>query len=1081
LVSLTTSCLAEIDQTGERPMSQPSADQNLLFGIIALQMDFITRDALIAAMHAWVLEKAKSLGDILAEQGVLALDERQLLEALVRKHLERHGEDAGRSLSALSPVGWIRLDLEPIADLDLAQSLTRVAEPVTPTEADVTKSFAGSLASQPGQRFRILRPHARGGLGEVHVARDEELNREVALKQIQPTYADHPESRARFLQEAEVTGGLEHPGVVPVYGLGHFDDGRPFYAMRFIRGDSLKEAIGQFHRDDGPGRDTRERSLAQRRLLGRFIDVCNAVAYAHSRGVLHRDLKPGNIMLGPYGETLVVDWGLAKTIGKRQSSSPSRDEATLRPSSGSGYEPTRMGSVVGTPAYMSPEQAEGRLDDLGPASDVYSLGATLYCLLTGRAPIEGSDAAEIMEKARGGKIVSPREIKPLAPRALEAVCLKAMARLPEQRYASPEELAGDIESWLADEPVSAAPDPWWTRLRRWTRRHKTLVAGGAAMIATALLALAGGFVAVSIQKRETERHRVRAEANFRKASDAVERLLTRVGNERLKDVPLMESLRGELLEDALQFQRGFLADRGDDPDVLLGVARVARLAADLQVQLNRLDQAEQSCRQALGIVDELVARAPHNVKYRRERGWALDVLGLILATLDRTEEAEAAYRKAIDLGATVLAEGAASVEDRWRLAVCLDHIGVLLRGAGRWDEAEQFLNRGRGICETNPRGGPVEPRIRRELAAILGHLGLVLTDRGRRAEALENYARAVLVQKAVIAEAPGSSADRELLIVILGNQANELALDGQAAAAERALVEAREASLRLKNDYPAIARFQELAATVLNNLANGLRRNPARDDETRALLNQAISIQEGLVAMAPGVPNFRSKLAQMYDSLGIFLRARNALGEADTVFRKELALQSRLALEQPQVVDYRFGHGQVLHNLGDLLRERGHPAEGLPLEREAVRQLEGLYRPNVKNPHYRVAYSYACWTLASMLVDLKDHRAAALAVAEYLGIEPNGFEESFESVGFLCRCAELCRNDPGVPEKERAALARTYADRAMDALRTAVKNGFRDTKVLQSAVTYELLRSRDDFRQVVREIEILAQPTGKPP
>jgi hypothetical protein len=233
--------------------------------------------------------------------------------------------------------------------------------------------------------------------------------------------------------------------------------------------------------------------------------------------------------------------------------------------------------------------------------------------------------------------------------------------------------------------------------------------------------------------------------------------------------------------------------------------------------------------------------------------------------------------------------------------------------------------------------------------------------------------------------------------------------------------------------------------------------------------------------MAPGVPNFRSKLAQMYDSFGIFLRARNALGEAETVFRKELALQSRLALEQPQVVDYRFGHGQVLHNLGDLLRERGHPAEGLPLEREAVRQLEGLYRPNVKNPHYRVAYSYACWTLASMLVDLKDHRAAALAVAEYLGIEPNGFEESFESVGFLCRCAELCRNDPGAPEKERAALARTYADRAMDALRTAVKNGFRDSKVLQTAAAYEPLRSRDDFRQAVREIEALAQPTRKPP
>jgi eukaryotic-like serine/threonine-protein kinase len=1061
-------------------MAQPGADRNLLFGILALQMDFISRDALIAAMNAWLLEKAKSLGDILAEQGVLAEDERQLLEALVGKHLERHGEDAGRSLSALSPVGWIRHDLESIADLDLAHGLARLAEPVTPTDPDLAKTFAGSLTSQPGQRFRILRPHARGGLGEVHVARDEELNRDVALKQIQAAYADHPESRARFLMEAEVTGGLEHPGVVPVYGLGHFDDGRPFYAMRFIRGDSLKDAIGQFHRDDGPGRDPGERSLALRRLLGRFIDVCNAVAYAHSRGVLHRDLKPGNIMLGSYGETLVVDWGLAKLIAKRESSSPGRDEATLRPSSGSGYEPTRMGSAIGTPAYMSPEQAEGRLDDLGPVSDVYSLGATLYCLLTGRAPIEDSDPAAMVEKARQGKIVPPREIKPLTPRALEAVCLKAMARLPEQRYSSPEQLAGDLESWLADEPVSAAPDPWWTRLRRWTRRHKTLVAGGAAMIATALLALAGGFVAVSIQKRETERHRVRAEANFRKAGDAVERLLTRVGNDRLKDIPLMESLRGELLEDALQFQRGFLTEHGDDPEVLLSVARVARLAADLQVQLNRLDQAEQSCRQALGIVDELLARAPRDLRYRRECASILDMLGLILATLDRTDEAEAAYRKAIDVGVSALTEDPASGEDRWRMAVCLDHIGVLLRGAGRLEEAEHFLFRGRKVCEDYPQSGRDDPRVRRELAAILGHLSLVLTDRGRRSEALETYTRAVQVQKALAAAAPSSSMDRELLIVLLGNQANAMALDGQAAA-ERTLVEAREAALRLKNDYPAIARYQELAATVLTNLANGLRSNPARDDETRALLNQAISIQEGLVAMAPAVPSFRSKLAQMCDSFGNFLRIRKALDEAETVYRKELALQSRLAAEQPQVVDYRFGHGQVLHNLGDLLRERGHPQEGLPLEREAVRQLEGLYRSNVKNPHYRPAFSYAYWTLVSILIDLKDHRGAAQAVAEYLRIEPNGFEESFESVGFLCICAQLGRDDPAVPATDREALARTYADRAMDALRTAVRNGFRDAKLLQTAATYEPLRSRDDFRRLVREIQAMPKTTGTSP
>jgi len=224
----------------------------------------------------------------------------------------------------------------------------------------------------------------------VFVANGQELNREVALKEIQSQFADDTDSRSRFVLEAEVTGGLEHPGIVPVFGLGQYDDGRPYYAIRFIKGDSLKDAITAFHNNNNDQCES-ERSLQLRQLLGRFIDVCQAISYAHSRGVLHRDLKPGNIMLGKYGETFVVDWGLAKVAGRNESASATDREQTLQPQSGSGVAATMMGSAIGTPAYMPIEQAVGRLNELGPASDVYRLGATLYHLLTGDSPFKGKD------------------------------------------------------------------------------------------------------------------------------------------------------------------------------------------------------------------------------------------------------------------------------------------------------------------------------------------------------------------------------------------------------------------------------------------------------------------------------------------------------------------------------------------------------------------------------------------------------------------------------------------------------------------------------------------------------------------
>jgi WD40 repeat protein/tRNA A-37 threonylcarbamoyl transferase component Bud32 len=499
---------------------RPAADRTLLFGILALQMGLIDRDQLITALRTWVFDKTRPLGQILVEQQALRPDEQAALEPLVQKHLERHDGGADKGLAALPIPAHLSQELHFLGDDDLEASLARAATiPGRATAHLVNREPTAGPPAASGPRFRILRPHAKGGLGQVYLAHDEELHREVALKEIQGKFTDDARSRARFVFEAEVTGGLEHPGIVPVYGLGQYADGRPYYAMRFIQGQTLKDAIGGLH-GERPGRDPAEQARALRGLLGRFVAVCNAVAYAHSRGVLHRDLKPANVLLGKFGETLVVDWGLAKVLGRESDDGPGggRDEPSLRPRLADSAA-TQLGTTLGTPAFMSPEQAAGRLDRLGPASDVYGLGATLYALLTGRVPVGGSDVAEILRRVQEGDWRPPRQVKPDVPPPLDAVCRKAMALRPEDRYGSALELAADVERWLAGEPVAAWPEPWGVRGRRWLGRHRTLVTSAAAVAVVALLGAAAGVVLLAAANKQASDARSLAEQKENEARD----------------------------------------------------------------------------------------------------------------------------------------------------------------------------------------------------------------------------------------------------------------------------------------------------------------------------------------------------------------------------------------------------------------------------------------------------------------------------------------------------------------------------------------------------------------------------------
>ena len=442
------------------------AEDHLLFGLIALQVGLVDQAQLVAAFQAWARDKSRPLADYLSQQGSLDADGRAAVEAMAAVHVKKHGGDAEQSLAAIPAGCTAREQLASLGDPEVTVTIARFASDWPERPAGQTTSHMVGTATSDGQRFRILRPHAHGGLGAVFVALDAELHREVALKRILDSHADDPDSRHRFVMEAEITGGLEHPGIVPVYGLGNYADGRPYYAMRFIRGESLKEAIEQFHADQGLKKDHGRRALELRKLLRRFIDVCNAIDYAHSRGVLHRDLKPSNVVLGTHGETLVVDWGLAKPLF-RVDPGTRLDERTLVPSSSSGSSETLPGSALGTPGYMCPEQARGDLARLAPRSDVYSLGATLYCLLTGRPPFDGDDVQQVLSKVKWGEFAGPRRLNRWIDPALEAICLKAMSFMPEDRYQSSRALADDIERWTAGQPVTAWDEPFHRRVRRW--------------------------------------------------------------------------------------------------------------------------------------------------------------------------------------------------------------------------------------------------------------------------------------------------------------------------------------------------------------------------------------------------------------------------------------------------------------------------------------------------------------------------------------------------------------------------------------------------------------------------------------
>ena len=492
----------------------PAPDhQDLLLCSLVRERQLLTDGQLEAAVGQWVKSPQRPLLDVVVACGNLTDAQRVDLEAAVERGPAAH---VSNSQFNDLPSMVKRLLMPHVSDVTLASESAFDTRPHQPTRRPPIAAAPAMLT--PGERFDIQQIHAQGGLGVVFLARDQEIDRTVALKQIKSQWADDEDSRARFLLEARITGRLEHPGIVPIYALGADATGRPYYAMRLIRGESLLEVLQRFHSPRGASADPRGRTPEVRKLLRRFVDVCNAVDYAHSKGVIHRDLKPSNIMVGKYGETLVVDWGLAKVIGSDEDVALTT-RMVRKPDAEGGDTGTRIGATIGTPAYMSPEQAAGRNDELGPATDVYSLGATLYHLLTGALPHNVDDDIGVaFAKLEHGRIAPPIARAEWLPKPLSSICVKALAAKPENRYASARALSDDIERWLNDEPVRAHADNLLERAYRWTRNHRTLATSllvGYLVAAAAVVIGVIGWNHIKTQRLQEERTEMMAPSSQR--------------------------------------------------------------------------------------------------------------------------------------------------------------------------------------------------------------------------------------------------------------------------------------------------------------------------------------------------------------------------------------------------------------------------------------------------------------------------------------------------------------------------------------------------------------------------------------
>lgn len=712
-----------------------------------------------------------------------------------------------------------------------------LARPAGPPPASPAMSMppTAGAARAPARRFGnydLVDTIAKGGMGIVYKAKHIKLNRIVALKMIlSGKFADDFEVQ-RFYLEAEAAAKLRHPNIVGIHDIGECE-GQHYFSMDYIEGKSLADLL-------------KDQALAPKHAAQLLQTIAAAMHYAHTEGVVHRDLKPSNVLLDAAGMPLITDFGLAKQVQ----------------GGGGKSEMTMAGTVVGTPSYMPPEQAAGRIEQVNVISDVYSLGAILYELLSGRPPFRGAGVMETLKQVLENEPVALRVLSPAIPRDLETICHKCLQKEPEKRYPTAKELADELGRFLRGEPILAQPISPLARGWRWCKRNPVVATTSAAALLSLFLALGAstvGYVQVSAALTESEESR-------RQAMEAVDDLFTQVSENTLLNKPGLQPLRKELLGRALSYYQRFLEQRKGDPRVQDELASAHFRIGLITEAIESTDQALPLYETARAMQEKLVNATPNQPARLEAYGNTLNALGTALATKKQHAEAKEVYSTAAEVRTKLTRLFPGNSEYQRLLANTVMNLGVSLRGSGDSPAALQQFQRAQEIRAAALKLDADNWKLHRDLGK--GNYGLANLARqeGDIAAARAQFIAAANEFELVVQRDPADLENRRLLSIcyrLLGDLAS---VDDVAAA--RSWYEKARARLKpLAEQNPEVVDYQaDLAGLELNR--GYLDSDDGKSEAAIVAFAEACRLFAPLGEAASALPRHRRNLAMAWRALG---------------------------------------------------------------------------------------------------------------------------------------------------------------------------------------------------------------------